>query len=142
MHQFGKEAGRRSQQVRAIEVCAAGVYHKIPVVASMMARDVPIMGDVQNTVLCAIACVMTAQATFARSGWQLAGTLAQMRALSAQNDLEGSGLPTSSERLPRSISTAAVFVRFSYGGFDVICEKSEKWLILAEREGFEPSKGF
>ena len=71
-----------------------------------------------------------------------AGTLAQMRALSAQNGLEGSGLPASSERLQRSISAAAVFVRFSYGGFDVICEQREKWLILAEREGFEPSKGF
>lgn len=33
---------------------------------------------------------------------------------------------------------ATVFVRFSHGAFGLICAKSEKWLNLAEREGFIP----
>ena len=43
---------------------------------------------------------------------------------------------------PRTNIPFLVSVRFPYGVLGLVSNVSEKWLILAEREGFEPSKGF
>ena len=47
------------------------------------------------------------------------------------------GLPGPETNIPFLVS-----VRFPYGALGRVSRVSEKWLILAEREGFEPSKGF
>ena len=62
---------------------------------------------------------------------------AEERGLSARLEQSVCGLLGPRTNIPFLVS-----VRFPYGALGRVSRVSEKWLILAEREGFEPSKGF